>query len=87
VLAALTGMDLTWSGSQATFYVWLRAPGGDDLAYATALLDAGLVVTPGRAFGEGGEGWLRLALVPDVEGCEDAMRRWAEARAMGLLPN
>jgi succinyldiaminopimelate transaminase len=86
VLAALAELGLSWSGSQATFYVWVRVPGGDDLAYASALLDAGLVVTPGRAFGEGGAGWIRLALVPDIEGCEVAMRRWVDATTRGTLP-
>ena len=85
VLPALARLGLTWSGSQATFYVWVRVPGGDDLTYATALLDAGLVVTPGRAFGDGGTGWIRLALVPDVAGCSEAMERWAKAQAQGLL--
>jgi succinyldiaminopimelate transaminase len=77
VFAGLDALGLQRSGSQATFYVWLRSPSGDDLADATALLDAGVVVTPGRAFGPAGDGWLRLALVPDVEGCAEAMRRWA----------
>ena len=83
VLTALERMGLHWSGSQATFYVWLRAPSGDDLADATALLDAGVVVTPGRAFGPAGLGWLRLALVPDVEGCSEAMRRFASVVPAG----
>jgi succinyldiaminopimelate transaminase len=87
ILAGLTRLDLSWSGSQATFYVWIRVPGGDDLAYATALLDAGLVVTPGRAFGTGGEGWIRLALVPELSGCREAMDRWADAARQGLLPD
>jgi len=86
VLAGLEALGLGWSGSVATFYVWVRVPGGDDLAYATALLEAGLVVTPGRAFGAGGEGWLRLALVPDVEGCRRTMARWHAALEAGLLP-
>lgn len=86
VLPALERLGLTWSGSRATFYVWVRVPGGDDVGYATALLDAGLVVTPGRAFGPGGDGWLRLALVPDVSGCRAAMDRWATALRSGLLP-
>jgi succinyldiaminopimelate transaminase len=86
VLDGLARLGLAWSGSQATFYVWVRVPGGDDLAYATALLDAGLVVTPGRAFGPGGDGWIRLALVPDVSGCRAAMDHWAAAAKQGRLP-
>ena len=79
VLDALAALGLERSGSEATFYVWVRVPGGDDLALARGLLEAGVVVTPGRAFGAGGEGWVRLALVPDVEGCRTAMERWASA--------
>ena len=86
VLDGLAALELTWSGGHATLYVWVRVPGEDDLAYATALLDADVVVTPGRAFGAGGEGWIRLALVPDVSGCREAMQRWAAAQQQGLLP-
>ena len=86
VLEGLETLGLTWSGGHATLYVWVRVPDGDDLAYATALLDADVVVTPGRAFGAGGEGWIRLALVPDVSGCREAMQRWAAAQQQGLLP-
>jgi succinyldiaminopimelate transaminase len=86
VLAGLERCGLRWSGSQATFYVWVEVPGGDDLAYATALLEAGLVVTPGRAFGAGGDGWVRLALVPELSGCRAAMDRWEAAGRQGLLP-
>jgi succinyldiaminopimelate transaminase len=86
VLEGLQALGLEWSGSQAALYVWVRVPDGDDVAYAMALLDAGLVVTPGRAFGAGGEGWIRLALVPDVSGCRAAMDRWLAALEQGRLP-
>jgi bifunctional pyridoxal-dependent enzyme with beta-cystathionase and maltose regulon repressor activities len=43
-------------------------------------------VTPGREFGRGGEGFIRLALVPDVDGMRDAMSRWNAAQRDGLLP-
>ncbi len=74
------------SGSEATFYLWLRAPGGDDAAYAEALLHERIVTSPGRAFGPGGAGWLRLALVPTVEGCRAAAAAWAAAIEGGRLP-
>jgi succinyldiaminopimelate transaminase len=57
--------------SQAGLYLWIRV--GDDLAATDALLEGGVVVSPGRFFGEGGEGYLRLALVPTVEECELAV--------------
>ena len=66
--AAFEEMGYEVVGSRAGIYVWIRV--GDDLAAASALLDGGVVVSPGRVFGPGGEGFLRLALVPDVEACE-----------------
>ena len=86
VLPFLEDRDIEVSGSAATFYVWFAAPGGDDAAYAEALLRERIVASPGRAFGEGGEGWLRLALVPTVDGCRDAVARWGEAIDAGRLP-
>jgi aspartate/methionine/tyrosine aminotransferase len=57
--------------SRAGLYCWVRAE--DDLDAAERLLAHGVVVSPGRAFGAGGEGFLRLALVPTVEECEQAV--------------
>lgn len=85
VLPFLERAGIEVSGSQATFYVWFRAPGGDDAAYAEALLHERIIASPGRAFGPGGSGWLRLALVPTVEGCAEAVARWGEAIDAGRL--
>jgi succinyldiaminopimelate transaminase len=74
------------SGSDATFYVWFAAPGGDDAAYAQALLRHRVIASPGGAFGGGGRGWLRLALVPSVEGCREAVALWRNAIETGALP-
>ncbi len=74
------------SGSTATFYLWFRAPGGDDVAYGQALQQAGILATPGRSFGEGGRGWMRLALVPTLEECHLTVQRWAAAITEGRLP-
>ncbi|GIU93284.1 MAG: succinyldiaminopimelate transaminase [Acidimicrobiia bacterium] len=57
-------------GSEAGLYLWVRVD--DDLQAAERLLNSGVVVSPGRIFGEGGEGHLRLALVPPLEDCERA---------------
>jgi succinyldiaminopimelate transaminase len=74
------------SGSDATFYVWFAAPGGDDAAYAEALLRHRVIVSPGRAFGRGGRGWVRVALVPSLEGCKEAVALWRDAIASGSVP-
>lgn len=62
------GMEIV--ASQAGLYLWVRV--GDDLGITDKLLSAGIVVSPGRFFGEGGEGFIRLALVPTLGECEEA---------------
>ena len=56
--------------SRAGLYLWVAV--GDDLAVTDRLLDNGIVVSPGRFFGPGGEGHIRLALVPTLDECEAA---------------
>lgn len=66
-------------GSEASIYLWLRVPGGgDDEAWANELLQHGIVVSPGRMFGVagGGEGYVRLALVPPLAECREAIALW-----------
>jgi succinyldiaminopimelate transaminase len=58
-------------GSDAGLYLWVKVD--DDMAATKRLLADGVVVSPGRAFGEGGEGYIRLALVPTVEDCAAAV--------------
>src|SRR5262245_7729835 len=72
--------------SQATFYLWMRAPGGasDDVGFVEELLKLGIVTTPGSFLGPGGEGFVRWALVPTLAQCREAIARMeqlAEARA------
>lgn len=67
---AFAGAGLEVVGSEAGLYVWMRVD--DDVAAATRLLERDIVVSPGRAFGPGGEGFLRLALVPTVDECREA---------------
>lgn len=71
--------------SSATFYLWFPAPTGfDDLSYSSFLSDAGIIVSPGRLFATtpAGEGHLRLALVPSIETCQQAIEVWRS-----LLPS
>lgn len=59
------------AASEAGLYLWVEV--GDDVGVTERLLDGGVVVSPGRAFGPGGEGYLRLALVPTLDECEEAV--------------
>jgi succinyldiaminopimelate transaminase len=66
-------LDLAAGSSEATFYLWFRVPPGESSeAFATRLLEHGVVVAPGSYFGPSGEGYARLALVPSLEECERA---------------
>jgi acetylornithine aminotransferase len=71
VLPALEERGLRLSGSDATFYLWVDV-GGSSEEFARRLLGHGLVVAPGSFFGDAGEGYVRLALVPTQEECERA---------------
>jgi succinyldiaminopimelate transaminase len=66
-------LELAPGSSEATFYLWFRVPEGESSeAFATRLLEHGVVVAPGSYFGPSGEGYARLALVPSLEECERA---------------
>jgi acetylornithine aminotransferase len=71
---------LNADASEATLYLWVKVPNGDSSAsYARKLLEEGIVVAPGTAFGAG-EGYVRVALVPTLAECEEAVRAWARVR-------
>ena len=69
---------LEFLSTQAGIYLWVTVPDGDDEAYALRLLEEGIVVAPGRSFGPGGEGYIRIALVPGLEECRRAIERWEQ---------
>ncbi len=55
---------------KATMFVWAPLPGNyqNSQEFAMELVEkAGVLVTPGSAFGESGEGFVRMALVQDEE--------------------
>ncbi len=65
----------------AAMYLWLPVPEGIDgwTWVKTLMFDYGIVVTPGAAFGAGGEGYFRVSLVRD----EATLVRAAAAIAAG----
>ena len=70
---------LRYMRTDASIYLWITVPeafGRDDEAYALRLLEEGIVVAPGRSFGPGGEGYVRVALVPRLEECRKAIESW-----------
>jgi len=65
------------AGSVATLYLWVAVPDGRTaVGWALELLDgADVIVAPGSFFGPAGEGYVRMAMVPTLEGCEHAVER------------
>ncbi len=70
--------------SQATFYLWMKAPGGDDVAFVRDLMRVGVVATPGSFMGEAGTGYVRWALVPTLDACREAIARLDAVAGAGL---
>ena len=68
---AFDAIGMRTVASRAGLYLWVAVE--DDVVATERLLEGGIVVSPGRFFGPGGEGYLRLALVPTVAECEAAV--------------
>ena len=72
------GLDVPRPGG--AMYVWMPVPGGDDEAFAERLLlQADVVVSPGRAYGDAGRGYVRLALTVPDDRLAEAVERIARA--------
>lgn len=69
----------------ATMFVWAKIPEGfssSEVFVKELLVKAGVLVTPGSAFGESGEGFVRIALVKDEP---DIRRAIDNIKKSGLL--
>ena len=65
----------------ATMYLWVPCPrgmGSTDFAL-NVLQQTGVVLTPGNAFGPGGEGYVRVSLIADCDRLGEALRRLKQA--------
>lgn len=75
--------DLGWEipKTKATMYLWIPCPAGmtsTDFALSV-LQQTGVVVTPGNAFGAGGEGYVRISLIADCDRLQEALDRLKQA--------
>lgn len=74
--AALEKAGFKINKPKATFYIWMEVPAGQTSAqFCNHLLEAGVVTTPGTAFGDEGEGFVRFALTAPKERLEEAAER------------
>lgn len=65
----------------ATMYLWVPCPPGTKSTdFALDVLSrTGVVLTPGNAFGQGGEGYVRISLIADRDRLSVALQRLEEA--------
>ncbi|MGK7899882.1 MAG: aspartate aminotransferase [Hormoscilla sp.] len=75
--------ELGWDvpKTKATMYLWVPCPpgiGSTDFAL-DVLQRTGVVVTPGNAFGAGGEGYVRVSLIAECDRLGEALRRLKQA--------
>lgn len=81
-VSALREMGFDVQAPLATFYVWAPVPAGfaSSAEFVSFILEeTGVVLTPGRGFGEYGEGFFRLALTVEAARISEAMARIKQA--------
>ncbi len=75
--AAFSAAGFDARAPEATMYLWIPVPNGEaseDFG-RRALEEEGVIVLPGRALGEGGEGFFRIALTVSEDRLEEAAGR------------
>jgi LL-diaminopimelate aminotransferase len=77
VIEALAAAGIEVAPPRGTLYVWVPVPGGHtSVSFAELILEqAGVVVSPGSAYGPNGEGYVRLSLTVSDERLREAMAR------------
>ncbi|WP_088242434.1 aspartate aminotransferase [Calothrix rhizosoleniae] len=67
--------------TRATMYLWVKCPPG--MSSTEFVLDVlqktGVVFTPGNAFGDGGEGYVRISLIKDRDRLQEVIQRFKQA--------
>ncbi len=82
LLEGLKSLGWQLNPLKATFYLWIKVPGGiDSIKFANLLLEkADIIVTPGVGFGKYGEGYIRMALTVPKERIREALQRLKKLR-------
>ncbi|HET9125831.1 MAG TPA: aminotransferase class I/II-fold pyridoxal phosphate-dependent enzyme, partial [Solirubrobacteraceae bacterium] len=83
VCDALAAAGVQVTRPRATIYVWAPIPAGYETAAAYCehvLEEAAVVISPGGAYGPGGEGFFRISLTCPEERLTEAVQRLARLR-------
>lgn len=85
ILPELEEMNIMAEKPRGTFFIWARVPEGyTSQSFAEKMLDeAGIILTPGTAFGQQGEGYIRISLTHPVERLHEAVLRMKKAMKGG----
>lgn len=77
MVEGLRRIGLEVESPKASLYVWAKLPDGVSSAEfaARVIEDCGVVVTPGRGYGENGEGYIRLSVTTPDERVDEGMKR------------
>jgi len=81
LIKEFASLGWTLDRPQATMYLWVPCPlDSTSTDFALSVLqETGVVVTPGNAFGPGGEGYVRVSLIADCDRLGEAMDRIRKA--------
>jgi LL-diaminopimelate aminotransferase len=87
VAEALAAIGLAVDPPKATPYFWVRVPEGHTSeSFAELVLEeAGVVVSPGPAYGPSGEGFFRISLTIPDDALSEAMRRIEASLRSGII--
>ncbi|QHE51785.1 LL-diaminopimelate aminotransferase [Pontibacillus sp. HMF3514] len=87
MLEALWDMGIQAEKPRGTFFIWAKVPGQESSkAFAEKMLEeAGVIITPGTAFGEQGEGFFRISLSVPTKRLSEAVQRMKTFQAGGRL--
>ena len=85
---ALGEMGMDAEKPRGTIFLWVKVPAGfTSISFVSKLIDeAGIIVTPGTAFGTGGEGYVRFALSVTEERIDEVIRRLSRLDIGGGTP-
>lgn len=81
LIQGLAELGWTVPKTNATMYLWVPCPpniSSTDFALSV-LQQTGVVLTPGNAFGAGGEGYVRISLIADCDRLQQALDRFKQA--------
>ncbi|MCG5102325.1 aminotransferase class I/II-fold pyridoxal phosphate-dependent enzyme [Oceanobacillus alkalisoli] len=82
---ALNELGIYTEKTRGTIFLWAKVPAGfTSKRFANKLLEeAGVIVTPGTAFGPTGEGYIRIALTVSTARLDEVVHRLRELRLKG----